>query len=543
MSAPRIEPRAGYDPRTLTFACVLADKANRLEDKVFLTYLPDGRAYTYRDIDRITNCLANGLLDIGVGHGDHVAVLMENSPEILLMYFALAKIGAVSVLLNTAARGEQLKYFINHSDAVALVCDSALLTRWNEVRDDARAIKNVVVVGDAPDTAGVGYHFHEYALLEGGSERAPDVTVAMSDLASILYTSGTTGPSKGVMMLQAQSLLWPISNVEVFGYTPSDVYYVCLPLFHVNALHGSALVAFMADGAVALAPRFSASRFWEHIRHSGATGTNLLGSMTNFLWSAPPTPADRDHSMKLIRMVPTPTFTREFENRFGVRIVGGYGLSDYGVPVSLTVDTPTAKLGSAGRVRRGWELRIVDDLDFDVPPGEVGEIIVRCNLPWEMTAGYYKMPDQTLAAMRNNWFHTGDRGRLDEAGYLWFEDRIKDSIRRRGENISSWEVEQVLLKHPAIMDAAAYPVRSDLSEDEVAVAVVLRPDMTVTEEGLLEHCLHNMAHFMVPRFIQFLPDLPRTPTQKVEKAKLRIETEAKINAIWDREKSSFVVKR
>lgn len=533
----------GYGIRDLTIGQVLADKARRHGDRTYLKFVADGRAFTYADVERITGRLARGIAALGIRHGDHVAVMMENCPEQLWTYFALGRIGAVGVPVNTAAKGALLRYFLEHSDSVAVVTESHLLDRVAEVTPSLPGIRQVVVLpgeGEAGATTGVATV--PFTEVQTGAEADPGPGPRFSDLAYLSYTSGTTGPSKGVMFTQAHTLLWSISNATTFGYGPTDKTYICLPLFHSNGYHAST-ATLMAGGTVILARRFSASRFWPDIREHGVTIFNALGSMQNILWSQPRSPDDARNDARFCVLTPTPSFALEWEKRYGVKIAGSYGLTDFGAATAFTANDPPSKLGSAGRARPGMEVRIVDEDDFELPAGEKGEIVLRSEIPWSTAQGYYKMPAETALARRNYWFHTGDRGYLDADGYLHFVDRIKDVVRRRGENISAFEVEQILLQHPLVADAAVYPVRSEMSEDEVAAAIVLRPGATLTEPALTEYCAGNMAYYMVPRFVQFVPDLPRTVTQKVEKYRLRQEAERDLAALWDRERAGIRLTR
>ncbi len=247
--------------------------------------------------------------------------------------------------------------------------------------------------------------------------------------------------------------------------------------------------------------------------------------------------------MRLCLSTPLPRFAPEFEQRFGMRFVSGYGLSDFGPVAAFTLSDPASKLGSCGKPRFGYEMRIVDGDDFDVPVGQTGEIVLRTNLLWDIASGYYKNPQATVETWRNGWFHTGDRGYLDGDGYLWYVDRKKDAIRRRGENVSAFEVEQVLLRHPAIADVAVYAVDADTAEDEVAAAIILREGATLSEAELIEHAQKNLAYFMVPRFVRIEADLPRTLTGKIEKYRLREDAKKDPTGMWDREKAGIVVKR
>lgn len=280
-------------------------------------------------------------------------------------------------------------------------------------------------------------------------------------------------------------------------------------------------MALLTGGSVALAGRFSVSRFWDDIRRSGTTTFDLLGAMATFLWMAPEQPQERAHRVRLARLAPVPTFARGFETRFGIPITSTYGLTDAGAPMAFTLDDPREKLGSCGKLRPGWDLRIVDEADFELPARSTGEIVLRAHVPWLMPAGYFSMPEATVAAWRNGWFHTGDMGYLDGDGYLFFTDRKKDVIRRRGENVSAWEVENALLAHSAVRDAAVYPVSSAYGEDEVAASVVLHNGDEFDLDTLKQHLETTLLPHMVPEHLEIVPELPLTASQKVDKAALR----------------------
>lgn len=537
----------GYRISELTTQRVLAQKAEQNGDKVFLRYMPDGFELSYRDLDLQSNRLAHGFSSLGIGHGSHVALLMENSVEQLLSYFALGKLGAVSIPLNTASRAQQLRYLLSHSDASVLIVDAALWAQYAEVSADLPLLQQVIVLGDLPpaDLAGAGKSvpIRGFNTLYAEVCSPPPTSVQFNDLAYIIYTSGTTGPSKGVMLSQAQCFLWGISHAMAFGQRDDDVAYICLPMFHVNALQGATYNALMVNASIALQKRFSASGFWSDVRNSGATLTNLLGSMINILWGRPPRDDDAYNKLRMCMSAPIPDFGRDFERRFGLRFVQSYSLTDFGPSHAFSLVDPVAKLGSCGRTRKGIHARIVDDNDFELPAGARGELVLRHDVAWAHSMGYYKMPEATVNAWRNGWFHTGDCGYVDDDGYFWFLDRMKDAIRRRGENISAYEVEKVLLQHPAVEDVAVFAVKSEMAEDEVAAAIVGKPGTKFDEAALIEFCRREMPYYMVPRFLQVITDLPRNASQKIEKFKLREAANADLSRLWDRERAGIKVGR
>jgi crotonobetaine/carnitine-CoA ligase len=394
-------------------------------------------------------------------------------------------------------------------------------------------------VGDAVAYGGTRRVLEWTGLDTRGREGIDLPAVAAEDVQTIMFTSGTTGPSKGVRITHAQSFQFSIGRVEYLGLRADDVVYTCLPLFHGNALNAAAVCAFVADATLVLSRRFSARAFWSEVREHGVTQFNLLSSMTNILWGMPPSAADRDHRVRQCTMVPVPLFAA----RFGVEIVSSYSLTDFGQGTFLQPGHPVGKSRSAGLPRPGVELAILDDSGQSLPAGQAGEICLRSDDPSLGGRCYHGMAEAAGQAHAGSWFLTGDRGYLDDEGYLYFVDRKKDAIRRRGENISSWEVEQIMARHPDVADVAVYALPSEQSEDEVAASVVYRAGRTVDPVALIRFCERHMAYFMVPRFLDFRVDLPRTLTEKVQKAQLRQEAQARRAELWDREREGVVLSR
>jgi carnitine-CoA ligase len=534
-----------YPMRERQMGQVVAEKAALNGDRTFIQF--EDRRYTYRDMDRLSNRIANGLAALGVQKGTYVALMLDNKPELILLYFALGKLGAVAVPLNTAAKGELLGYYLAQSGSQLIIADAPLVERLAAVPGQLPLLRHVIVLREPAD-AGLAtvtaLPRSEFSDLLSASDAAPEAEVRFCDLHALLYTSGTTGPSKGNMSTHAHALTCGFQLAQTYGYRPDDVLYVCLPVFHGNAWLCSVLPALVADASIALARRFSVNAFWDDLRRFGVTQFNSLGAMTNFLWSRPAGPRDREHQVRQVMVVPTPKeFYRDFEERFGIRFTSVYALTDFGMVTARGPDAPPDKWASGGTACENVEIRIVDDDDFELPRGQTGEIVVRSTMPWQGAQGYYNMPEATANAFRNLWFHTGDRGFLDADGYIYFVDRKKDAIRRRGENISSFEVEQIVLKHPAVLQVAAFAVGSEHSEDEVMVSVVLREGHFLSEAELVDHCIRNMAYYMVPRYVELVADLPKTMTEKIEKYKLKADAEQRLATIWDRERSGIVVRR
>lgn len=371
-----------------------------------------------------------------------------------------------------------------------------------------------------------------------GSE-APAAAPGPSDLFTILYTSGTTGLSKGVCCPHAQYFWWGAYNGWQLGVREGDVLHTPLPLFHTNALN-CFFQALLQGATQVVEPRFSVSGFWPALAQSGATVTYLLGAMVPMLLSRPPLPAEREHRVRVALAPGVPAhFHEAFTRRTGVVLLDAYGSTESNLIIASLPDD--RKPGFMGRLVPGFDARVVDDADDEVPDGEAGELIVRADEPFSLASGYFGMPEKTVEAWRNLWLHTGDRVVREADGYYRFVDRMKDAIRRRGENISSFEVEQVLGSHPAVALAAVFPVSSDLAEDEVMAAIVLKDGATASEEELVRFCENKMPYFAVPRFIELTDALPRTESGKVQKYKLR--ERGRTASTWDREAAGVVVKR
>ena len=529
-----------------TIGRILAEKAERIPDHPWLLWQDE--RHTFADLEAMTNRFANGLAELGIARGDHVAVLLGNGPEFFWTIWGLGKLGAVAVPVNTAAKGELLRYFIDQSDSQWIVVDEESAQRVAAIADKVPRVRGVLHHGPkAPASCGIVspsvpvLALGELARASGA--RPPIDAVRHDDLHLIMYTSGTTGPSKGVMSPHSQGHGVGWSLAKFFGYRSDDVIYTCLPLFHGNALWYSAYAALWAEAALAVAPRFSATQFWDDIRRFGATQFNTLGAMTNILWKLPPSPADHEHRLRLCMTVPVPKeIYQELQQRYHVQITSVYAMTENCAVTLFTPDDPPAKAGAAGKTRGYAEIRIVDDDGRECAAGETGEIAMRA-APGMMMMGYYKMPEATAQQFRDGWFQTGDRGYVDADGYLYFADRKKEAIRRRGENISAYEVELILSRHPQVLEVAAIPVSSELTEDDVMVYVVLKAGERLSEKEIVEFCNEHMAYYMVPRFVAFIDALPKTPSEKIEKYKLKRDAEARREELWDREQHGIVVRR
>jgi carnitine-CoA ligase len=528
-----------YEERTVGH--LLEDKAAAIGEKPL--FLHRDMKVTYREMNEKANRVANSFISLGITKGDRVCLVMANSVEFLYTWFALAKIGAIMVPINPALKGRLLSYIINNSEGSVIVVDRDLVDRVIFIQEELARIRRIVVVPD--------YHDGEEGFLArvtvtpfkhmyDAPAEPPGQEVHFFDPMSIIYTSGTTGPSKGAILSHAH--YYSISNqvVQYLRYDDGSVIYSCLPLFHANATMHGVMGTILAEATFAMGTRFSVSTFWDEIRSYMATHTNVLGSIMPLLWRQPPREDDANNPLKVMNTALWIPEFPEFEKRFDLKIVVMYGATETGIVLVSPFDE-TVRPGTCGKPLSTYDVRIVDDHDIELPPGTPGEIVVRGMEPYAQMNSYYNMPEATVRVFRNLWYHTGDFGYRDEDGYFYFVDRKKDALRRRGENISSFEVEEVINSHPKVLESAVLAVPSELGEDEVKAAVVLKEGETMAPEELIGWCEERMAYFAVPRYLQFRDALPKTATLRVEKYKLR--EEGITQDTWDREKAGYKLKR
>lgn len=476
-----------------------------------------GAAWAHDEVSGIAARRAGALAAIELTQGDHVAIMSSNRPEFLEAFLGCGWAGAVVVPINTASQGPQIEYFLSNSQAHLLVIEAQFLERLATADLSRTALRMIWVLDGTEGASAIG-SVPVMPWPAPGPE-LPPAPVGPGDLLAILYTSGTTGPSKGVLCPHAHYYWWGLNSLRVLGVRNDDVLCTTLPLFHINALNTYAQASLMGCEVV-FVPKFSASGFWAAMRGCGATIVYLLGAMVPILLAQPVTENERGHRVRIGLGPGVPEQANEaFFQRTGVRLLEGYGSTETNFVIATAPDSP--RRGIMGWLLPGFEARVADEQDVELAPGQAGELLLRAQAPYAFAAGYFNMPDKTVEAWRNLWFHTGDRVVRDEDGAFRFIDRIKDAIRRRGENISSYEVEQVLSSHPAVAAVAVYPVQSDLAEDEVMAAIVVRHDQTLAPAELIQWCETRLPHFSVPRYIELLQDLPRTENGKIQKYKLR----------------------
>jgi len=508
---------------------LLAARARSHPDRCFLRFAAGERTFAQADTD--ATALARGLAATGVAPGALVAALLPNCPEAALLPFAATRLGAVYAPINTAFRGPGLAHALNLTGAECLVLDETLAEAVAGVAGELEHLRRVIVRGDAGALAArlPGLELLPWPAPGDGAPLPP--RTGGDGLALLLFTSGTTGRSKACMISHRFAVRQAELMVEHLELRREDVLYCPFPLFHLDALVLTVMPALVLGTTAAIGARFSVSGFWPEVRAFGATVFDFMGATLTLLHKQAPGPDDGDNPTRLAWGVPVPEWAPEFERRFGVVLVELYGSTDAGIPIYQPLHEPRVP-GSCGRPIAAYDVRLVDPQGDEVAVDAVGEIAVRPREPGLINDGYFGMPAETAAARRDGWLLTGDLASRDAAGNVFFTGRRKEAIRRRGENISAFEVEEVVLTHPAVLDAAAYGVPSELTEEEVMVAVVVRPGHALDIPDLIAHCAARMARHMIPRYVDVLDVLPLTPTEKVEK--YRLAERGVTPGTWDR---------
>ncbi len=510
----------------------------RHPDRVLLDF--GGTLYTYADVDRLSTRMAHALAALGLGSGQTLVSMLDNNVDAVIVWLAVNKLRAVSVLINTALRGEFLRHQIGDAGAAIVVCEPDYLDRIAAVARSAGGVQRILHRGASsasarPERLGEGIVVASLDDHRGGNDAPIADKPDPADLACLVYTSGTTGPSKGCML--SYNFMCNLARLQLRAgpANENDVTITPLPLFHMNAMCVGFIATVLVGARVAIVPRFSVSNFWTEVERSGATIASILGGMGGLLAQAPDSDAAR-RCVGRIHTVRGNPFTEEtkriWRERFGARNVGGngYGLTEACVVTSLPGGEYAAP-GSSGKRLEDFDVRIVDELDRELPANTAGEIIVRPLRPDIMFMGYWRRPEDTVKLLRNLWFHTGDIGKFDDQGFFYFVDRKKDYLRRRGENISSFEMESAFAAHPDIAEVAVHAVPSDKGEDDVKVTAVLRPGSLLKPAALFHWSTDAVPYYALPRYIEFRDALPKNPQGRVLKYLLR--DEGKTPATWD----------
>jgi carnitine-CoA ligase len=486
---------------------------------------------TFAETEARVAAFAGGLSNLGIGAGDTVAALLDNSTDAVIAWLATCWLGAVYAPINTAFRGPALMRLIDLTNARVLICDAAHVAAIADVRSGLSTLTTIIVRGEvtAPLRAIETVAFTDTTT---ASRVAADRSAHPRDLAMLLFTSGTTGRSKGCMLCHRFAIRQAELLVDNLALTTGDVLYSPFPLFHLDAAILTVMPALVLGTTAAIAERFSGSRFWDDIRDLEATVFDFMGATLAILYKRPARADDAANPARLGWGVPLPEFTPDFERRFGLQLVELYGSTDAGLPIYTPLDQPR-RLGACGKPIPQYDVRVVDNDGHPCTPGVVGEIVVRPCEPGLISDGYFGMPEATVAATRDLWLHTGDLARQDHDGWFWFVGRQKDAIRRRGENISAFEIEEVVSLHDSVLECAAFGVPSDLTEEDVMLCVVPRRGAAINPETLVAFCETRIARHMIPRYIDIVAELPKTQTQKVEKHRL---AERGVTATtWDRD--------
>jgi crotonobetaine/carnitine-CoA ligase len=528
-----IHGRNHWGPReSWTLPAQLERQARTRGDSPFLQV--EGQASrTFGEVMQESRQFAARLASLGVGRGDRVLLMMPSSETAVYAWFGASLAGAVDVPLNLAYRGNTLVHGINLAAARVIVTSPEYLGRVAQVEDRLGALETVVVTGE-PELVPPFTRLRMVTLADVPlAARPPDpAPLTDRDVASVVYTSGTTGPAKGVLIPHGQAYSYAWQSVDGFQMTADDVFYCFHPLFHTGG-KGAVYCSLLAGCQVVLRTGFDPATWIDDIRRYQATLTIGHGPMLEMVFAQPERPDDADTPLRAFMACPFPTaIAADFERRFGAKGIEVYGMTEVGTPVWRPLDEPL-RLGSAGKPLDDlFEVAIVDpQTDELLRPGEPGEITLRPKLPWIIMQGYLSMPDATVHAWRNLRFHTGDVGYLDTEGYLYFVDRAGDRIRRKAENISSYEIEVAACAYPPVREAAAIAVASGyVSDDEVKLCVVA--DQAIDFQAFLKHLVHTLPHYMVPRYIEQIDALPRTPTNKVRKQQLRDKGNGP--GTWDR---------
>lgn len=533
MGAEAPEPNLRVSPATvsgerlryldLTLNSALERAVATWPERTFLRI--DQTDVTFAEFNSSVGRLAAGLANVGVQRGDRVCVFMKNSLACEHTWFATNRLGAVWAPINTDFRGVGLKSVVEIAAPKLLICDADLRAELASALPDAFAVP-ILTYGDT--SAAPDHRLEDYY----STELAPVEAVSYFDSSALLFTSGTTGRSKAALLSHRYFVSQASIAIVDFGLHEHDVLFCPFPLFHADATALTTVPALLLGCVAAIGRRFSASGFWKEVRETKATVFDFMGATLSILRKAEPRPDDANNPVRLAWGVPVPEWAPEFEKRFGLQIIEVYGSVEANVPVVQRFDQMRV-IGSCGRVIPEFDVIAADDHDQEVPVGEPGELLIRPKIPYTTMTEYFAMPEATVNAGRNFWFHSGDLGRIDAGGNVFFEGRKKEAIRRRGENISAFEVEEGILQNPGILECAVIGVPSELTEEDVKACVVLRPGVRLSEREILEHCQRVLGRFQIPRYIEVMEVLPKTPTGKLEK--YRLKEEAFTPRTWDRE--------
>ena len=524
-----------------TVGRILARQADRFADKNFIE-TTSGDCISYRDMHLRSNQFAQGAAAFGIEYQEPVLVMLPDTIDYVTVWCGLAKRGAIEVPINLAYRKNILKRLCNDSTAKRIIIDCQYVERLEEIADDLEHLDCVILYaedqkldsyGTLPPKLAQTYQVAGFEDLFSDISTDFEPAPQFSDLVGIMYTSGTTGASKGVSTTHSHSFCYADGAAEIFYLSEEDRFYTAgLPLFHLAGQWGVCFASMIYGATVVLRKGYRNDNSWPDIAEHSCTVVFLLGAIANFLWQQPKLPEDSETPLKKVGMFPVMTEHKQFRERFGVEISTGYGSTESPCPVIHHFDEPLPNHQCVGFPTGRYDVKILDENDQVCTTGTVGEICTRPRAPWEIMLNYWRQPEYTAKVFRNLWYHTGDAGYQDDEGRLFFVDRLTDSMRRRGENISSMEVEDEVNQHPDVLECAVFPVLAEHSEQEVMVVITPQPDVTIEPEKLIRFLDQRMAYFMIPRYIEFTAAIPKTPTGKMEKYKLRAK--GITPSTWDR---------
>lgn len=526
-----------------TIPRMLQEAASKWPERVYLDF--SGEKHTFADVEREATRIAHGLLVLGVGPGDRVCMMLDNVADYIFVWYAANLLGAIAVPVNTDMKGEFLRHQIVDAEPSVMFVESHYAERVAAIDDAISSVRTLVVRGALPSVS-VRRSVIGIDAVRSHNTHPIESTCQPGDLALLMYTSGTTGPSKGCMISHNQICNFGRRVMQDQKIVADDVYWTPLPLFHVGAAAAAVISTLSAGATASIYPRFSASHFWDEIDRSRANKVLMLSVMLAIIADGPDTEVSKRcyGQIKVLIGAPFPdVLKKKWIARFGVQlpICPAYGSTEVFPITTVSIDTPDVPEGASGQRFEDIDVRILDDDGNECPPRVAGEIVLRPNKPDIMFKGYWRRPEATIEAVRDMWFHTGDMGMFDENGFFFFVDRKKDYLRKGGENISSFEVEATFLTHPCVQEVVAHAVKAELGEDELKVTLALKPGALISEEELCLWSIERLPRYAVPRYIEFRPSLPRTPTGKAQKYLLR--DQGVTPNTWDRIKAGVAVPR
>jgi carnitine-CoA ligase len=529
------EPLTSYTQ--IAVGDLLSLRAKAHPDRAFFQF--GNQVYSYGSVDTRASRLAKSFNELGIERGDRVAIMLPNCPEFVFCWLALAKLGAITAGIDIEQRGDALRYLLDKCEASLLIASPSSAVEVDAIGESLPLIQRVISVAD-----GKAEEQRRFTTLQtvpfrelGNSGRWQGPGPSLSDSLMLLYTSGSTGRPKAVDISHGYGLHMGFEYAFHLEYTERDILYTPYPMFHAEAPLCSFLAALLVGAQVVLSGRFSASRFWSEVRSSRATAFDFIGGILSILYKQPPRPDDAENPVRVVAGGPMPPMARDFERRFGVKLIELYGVTECCVPAWDPLNGQH-RSGACGQLCAHHEVQIFDDNDQSLPPRAVGEIVVRTSTGFGHMTGYHRDDQATITAWRNLWYHSGDLGYLDEDGWLYFVDRKKEAIRRRGTMIAAYDIESVIGSHPAITDAIAIGVPSDLTDEEIKVVALLEPGATCTPLELVEYARERLPRYMVPRYVEVVSDLNRTPILKVRRHELRASW--KTPETFDTESGQFV---